>query len=117
VRAEVKYFEWPDLDRIDSHRSVEGSALLVFAAGPLGSEGAETFQATVCTPGALADLVERDGVLAGRHFNFVESLNTDRVEDFIRDRLRRLDGDTWQHLAEKIGRLGFWEFEDYPSST
>jgi hypothetical protein len=49
----------------------------------------------------------------GRHFLFVERIVTAQVEDFVSDRLRRMDGDTWPELAEKIGRLGFWEFEDY----
>ncbi|NYJ04413.1 Imm8 family immunity protein [Petropleomorpha daqingensis] len=110
--AVVRYFEWPDLER-GSDTDDDGSTLLVFAAGPADGPGEETFQATVCTPDALAELVARDGVVSGRHFLFVESINRDRVEAFIRDRLRRISGDTWSDVAEKIGRLGSWEFEDY----
>jgi Immunity protein 8 len=61
----------------------------------------------------LAQLVARDGVVPGRHFIFVESIDRDTVEAFIRDRLRRMSGNTWSDLAEKIGRLGYWEFEDH----
>lgn len=112
MRAEVRYFEWPDLERgVDATETT--STLMVFAAGPLGGPGEETFQATVCTPVGLSALVERDGVVAGRHFLFVERIVTAQVEDFVRDRLRRMDGESWPELAEKIGRLGLWEFEDY----
>jgi hypothetical protein len=113
MRAEVKYFEWPDLERGDIAPPDLQSTLLVFAAGPLDAPGEETFQLTVCTPHALADMVQRDGVVIGRHLMFVASLDTGKVEDTVRDRLRRIDADTWPELAAKIGRIGLWEFEDY----
>jgi hypothetical protein len=55
----------------------------------------------VCTPAALGRLVERDGVVVGRHFVFVDGLNTERVEAVIADRLRRLDGETWADLRRE----------------
>ena len=113
MHAEVRHFEWPDLDRVDPAESDLQSTLLVFAAGPIDGPGEETFQVTVCTPEALTDLVEREGVVIGRHLMFVASLNTALVEDVIRDRLRRIDGDNWPELTAKIGRIGLWEFEDY----
>lgn len=113
MRAEVKYFEWPGLERVDPDLQ---SASLVFGAGPLGGRGAEVFHVTVCSPGALADLVRRDGVVIGRHFIFVASFDTALVEETVRDRVRRIDGDTWPDLAAKIGRIGLWEFEDYTPS-
>jgi hypothetical protein len=111
VLARVRYFQWLDLEL--SPDSPRDSTLLVFAAGPADRPGEETFQATVCTPAALAELVARDGVVPGRHYIFVESLNTEQVENFVHDRLRRISGETWTELAEKIGRIGYWEFEDY----
>lgn len=112
MHAEVRYVTWPDLEH-GHGPDADRSTLLVFAAGPVGGPGEETFQATVCTPDALAELVAGDGVVPGRHFLFVESIDRDRVEAFIRDRLRRISGDTWSDVAEKIGRLGHWEFEDH----
>jgi hypothetical protein len=73
MRAEVKYLEWPDLER--------------------GATPASDLQS--------------------RHLMFVSSINTELVEETVRDRLRRIDGDTWTELAMRIGRIGFWEFEDY----
>ncbi len=113
MRAEVKYFEWTDLERDGLDPTEVDTTLFVFAAGPSGEPGEEAFHATVCTPRGLEALVDRDGVVFGRHFVFVSSINTETVEAAIHDRLRRIDGDTWSQLAEKIGRLGFWEFEDY----
>jgi hypothetical protein len=113
MRAEVSYFEWPELERNGFDTSGVTLTLLVFAARPLGGLGGETFHVTVCTPDGLNDLLARDGVVVGRHHLFVPVVDTELIEDFLGDRLRRLDGDTWQQLAEKIGRIGYWEFEDY----
>jgi hypothetical protein len=114
MRAEVSAFEWPpDLERQGLDRSEVRSTPLVFIARPLGGQGGETFQLTVCTPDGLTDLLARDGALVGRHFLFVPIVSTDHVEAFIRDRLRRLEGDSWTALADKIGRIAYWEFEDY----
>lgn len=113
MRAEVKGFIWPDLDQDLSVPPGEQRTLLQFIAGPLGESGEEAFQVVVCTVEGLSELVARDGIVVGRHYLFVESINVRRVEEFVRDRLRRIDGDTWAELADKIGRIGLWEFEDY----
>lgn len=67
----------------------------------------------MCTPDGLSELLDRDGLVVGRHLLFVRNIDVERIEEFIRDRLRRLNGESWPALAEKIGRLGYWEFEDY----
>jgi hypothetical protein len=113
MRAEVTSFEWPDLERSDQSPPEVRTTSLVFVARPIGGQGGETFQLMVCTPDGLTDLLPRDGAVIGRHFLFVPVVITDQVEAVIRDRLRRLDGDSWTALAEKIGRIGYWEFEDY----
>ena len=113
MRAEVTDFEWPDLERDGVSPSEVRSTPVVFVARPLGGQGGETFQLTVCTPEGLTDLLARDGAVIGRHFLFVQVVEVNRVESLIRDRVRRLDGESWIALAQKIGRIGYWEFEDY----
>lgn len=109
MRAEVRSFEWPDLDEPGSSEFT----LMVFTAGTVGGQGGDLFQIEVCTPEGLADLIRRDGIVSGRHRLFMEHIDTARVEAWVQDRLRRIDGETWTEVAEKIARLGFWEFEDY----
>jgi hypothetical protein len=116
MRAEIRYFEWPDLERATAGPPPEVT-LLIFAAGPLGSAGEETFQAKVCTPRGLVTLLERDGIVFGRHYIFATSIDPKRVEAAVEARLRRLDGDSWSDLAEKIGRIGYWDFEEYREAT
>jgi hypothetical protein len=59
----------------------------------------------VSTTSGLAESIARDGVVPGRHFLFVDAIDPVIIEAFIEDRLRRVDGDAWPGLAEKIGRL------------
>lgn len=117
MRAEVVDFEWPDLERGDQDSGDICMTLLVFIARPIGEQGGETFQVTVCTPEGLTVLLARDDAVIGRHYLFVATLDTERVEALIRDRLRRLDCDSWSALASKIGRIGHWEFEDYSGGS
>jgi hypothetical protein len=110
VHAQVRSFQWLDLEM--GHDPGD-STLLVIVAGPSDGPGEETFHATVCTPAALQRQVATDGVVVGLHFLFVDAINTRRVEDFLRARIQTISGDTWAEVGAKIGRLGFWEFEDY----
>ena len=68
---------------------------------------------SVSTPAALNVLLARDGIVIGRHLLLVKRVDRTRIEAFLADRLRRIDGDSWDVVAEKISRIGYWEFEDY----
>jgi hypothetical protein len=107
VRAVVKRFEWHTGSDID-----DPLIGLVLHVGPIDGPGEEMFFVNICTPAALATLLARDGLLVGRHYLFVELVNVGRIEEFINDRLRRLDGDTRTEVASKVARIGHWEFED-----
>jgi hypothetical protein len=45
----------------------------------------------------------------------VETFNWPAVSAYIERRVRSLEGASWDKLAEGLGRLGYWEFEDYQS--
>ena len=109
MRADVRSFGWDDLLLdLGTDRPVN----LDMIVGPLGTPGDEVFQITVCTVEALKALLDRDGIVLGRHLLLVAGINPPTIEAFLEDRVRRLDGNTWPELAAKIGRIGYWEFED-----
>lgn len=113
IQAEVKSFEWDDFDRDETAAVELGMTLVVFIVGLAGTPDGEIFQATVCTPRYLEEIAAKDGVVDGRHFLIVDGLNRSKVEGFITKRVSALSGRGWPELAEKVARLGYWEFEDY----
>jgi hypothetical protein len=57
--------------------------------------------------------VRRSGLRPGRHFLFVNNFNYSALESYVRDFCYSCEGASWHAVAEKVGRLGKWEFEDY----
>ncbi|MEV0626321.1 Imm8 family immunity protein [Nonomuraea wenchangensis] len=112
MRAHAE-FRWVDLEagrRIDD--PAHACELLEMYVGPQGEPGGERFQLTVCTPSALKEQLGRHPFLIGRHWLFVAELHPDQVTEWLSDRIAVLEAPTWSELAERIGRIGEWEFED-----
>jgi hypothetical protein len=84
-------------------------------AGPQDDEGSESFDLTLCTPAWLQASLSTDGILNGRHHLIVKQYDFARVTAFIRGYVESCTGATWAEVGEKVGRLGYWEFEDYQS--
>jgi len=82
--------------------------------GPRGSEGEESFDVVVCTPAWLEKEVEKDGFVVGRHYLVVRAYDPGFIEKLIRKFVERWSGESWSEVAEKVARIGDWEFEDYP---
>ncbi|MFF0572550.1 Imm8 family immunity protein [Streptosporangium saharense] len=117
MRARVSDFRWVDLEdgqRLDRTHACE---LLEMYVGAQDGPGEDVFSLTVCTPSALAEQLDHHPFLIGRHWLFVRELRPDRVTAWLADRIAVLEAPTWSELAEKIGRIGHWEFEDYDHST
>jgi hypothetical protein len=82
--------------------------------GPQGSPGEESFDLTVCTFAWLAEETTLEkGFAFLRHVLVVRSWDADLIKRAIADRCRRTEGETWNEVAAKLGRYGYWEFEDY----
>lgn len=113
VRAVVRSIRFPYLEssrQVDPENACEQVELLV---GPSDGPGEEIFYLTVCTPRALAEVLAAQTVLMGRHWLFVAELSPRKVEEFLRRRIEHIMGPTWDEVAQKVGRLGASEFEDY----
>jgi hypothetical protein len=116
VQAELRFLHSPDADPIESYRPNAAFGLFVQAiVGPKGAPGEESFGFTVCSPEWFVSehLSEKSSIATGRHFIFVREFDYRALEKFVRDHCAACDGKTWSETAEKVGRLGMWEFEDY----
>ncbi|MFI7705720.1 Imm8 family immunity protein [Nonomuraea sp. NPDC049480] len=71
------------------------------------------FKSPSAPPSALTEQLRHRPFLIGRHWLFVAELHPDKVTEWLSDRIAVLEAPTWGELAEKIGRIGEWEFEDY----
>ena len=115
MRAELRSFFCPDLDLDSRHGVAQADGfLLTLLVGPIGEPGEESFDITVCTPHWLEKRVEHTGgPVIGRHLLVVSTVDMNQIIAFVGARIAELEAPTWNELAGKIGRLGYWEFEDY----
>lgn len=84
-------------------------------AGPADGPGEESFDITVCSPEWLAARCREGGFFDARHHLVVDVERFDQraLLAWLEKRVRAVSGDNWTQVGEKLGRLGFWEFEDY----
>ncbi len=113
MRAEVRRIWFPDIEfgpLFDSANTVQLAEVYV---GAVGAPGEEQFEVTVCTSAALAELLAKQPFVIGRHWLFVAEFSAPAVEAILRKLIGNLEAPGWVELAEKVGRFGEWEFEDY----
>ena len=115
MRAEVKAFHSPDLDwgREYPDDPQNFGVLLQVFVGPKGLPGSESFNIIVCSPAFLQVQVKELGIIDGRHHLILSEFDPVKIESYIRRRVSSLEGEDWESLAGKVGRLGRWEYEDY----
>ncbi len=114
MRAELKFLFCSDADPLEDFAPTEPFGIPVTAMiGPAGEEGHESFEFMLCTPEWFAANF-RDDVLIGRHYLFVRAFDYAQLESFVRAYCASCgEATSWIPLAEKLARLGKWEFEDY----
>lgn len=114
--AELKRLHSPDIYDLENYQpddSEEFGFLLQAMVGPKGKDGEESFDINVCTPKWLKENNGRSSIIIGRHYLIVGEYNYKSISEFIQGYLRTCSGDSWSEVAEKVSRLGKWEFEDY----
>ena len=106
----------PDIEDLSNYSPVQfDNFCFLFRAmvGPAETEGEESFDIQICTPKWLAATMHEEDIVSGRHFLFVLEYNFQNIITRIKDLIESCYGVDWDEVAEKIGRIGFWEFEDY----
>jgi hypothetical protein len=104
-----------DVDDLDGW-APEGESWVLglrLLAGPDDGPGEESFDITVCSLDWLTERVRRDGVVDGRHHLIVEWYDWPILRAYVERYVQQCEGATWREVAEKLARLGYWEFEDY----
>jgi Immunity protein 8 len=116
MRPELRSLDFdPDPTTFSSEPS-EFSFLPRVIVGPSDGPGEESFDLTVCSPEWLAEACRRvGGIYNPRHHLIVNMEDFDRraLQAWLSMRVQEVQADTWAQAAERLSRLGYWEFEDY----
>jgi hypothetical protein len=116
MRALVRRFHSPEIFDLEAYRPADPSSfgfLLQVLAGTSGEDGEDSFNVIVCTPRWLEERYRSTDVVLLRHHLLVSRYDWSAIARFITGYVRSCEGETWQEVATKIGRLGHWEFEDH----
>ena len=115
MRASVLSIESYDVPDLESWRprGDDWSLGVTVLAGPYGEPGEESFDITVCGPGWIANQARAERIIMGRHTLIMDGFDFAVLTRFITDWVAQCTGESWSDVAEKVARLGQWEFEDY----
>lgn len=116
MKAELKGFHSPDIFDLQKFNPLEKDNFcfyLEFSAGPKNDKGSEQFGITLCTPKWLLDNKNENDIIFGRHYLIVFDYSYKRIYNFFKEYIENLEENDWDSLAQKIGRIAYWEFEDY----
>ena len=115
MRAELKSLECSDLD-LETYYPEDPKKFgfcVQAMIGIEGSEGADSFAIEICTPKWLMENDSETDVVFGRHKLIVFDYDINKIRSTIARYCEYTFGDEWLEMAEKLARIGYWEFEDY----
>ncbi len=116
MKAKIINFESPDIPNFEEYWPEDETSFsfyLELSVGGTGIEGYEIFGITVCTPNWLLENCEKDKILFLRHYLIVFEYDYKRIIDKVKAKIENLVAENWDELALKIGKICYWEFEDY----
>lgn len=116
MKAKLKSWYCPDIDDLLNYspENPENFCFLFRAmVGPCDEEGSESFDIQICTPQWLLCKLNKRDVFLARHFAIVLEYNFEIILNTIKQLIESCNGSDWNAVAHKVGRIGYWEFEDY----
>ena len=115
MKPALRRLHSPDIDdlvRYAPENPADFGFLLQIMAGPEGGEGEESFDVVVCSPQWMLRRLGA-GPVSGRHHLFMATYRYDKLHSFVRAFMDQCEAENWRDVAQALGRLGKWEFEDY----
>jgi hypothetical protein len=116
MRAELKSIHSPDVWDLQNYRPVtvdNFGFLIQLMVGTAETKGQDAFSVVVCTPEWLRQRYSSADILVGRHHLIIFEYNYDRLMSFLRNYCSNCIGETWEEIANRMGRLAHWEYEDF----
>jgi hypothetical protein len=116
VKAVLRGTHSPDILDLPTYKPENPDSfgfLLQLFIGPEDGDGYESFDVMICTPQWLSEQHGKEDIVIGRHHMIVFEYNYQRIIQRIDRYIQSCTGETWQEVAQKVGWLGQWEFENY----
>jgi hypothetical protein len=86
---------------------------LTMLVGPDNEEGGHLYQVLVCTPEWIKREYLHTGAVWGRHMLIISRYDQSRIRYELNQYVEKCTGKDFWEIAQKIARIGAWEFEDY----
>lgn len=116
MKAEVKRFHSPDildLENFQPDNENSFSFLLQVIVGIKDIESEESFDMIVCTPQWIENNHSESEIIFGEHYLIVFKYDFNEIRKKVSNYIDQLTEENWDLLANKIDRIGKWEFRDY----
>jgi len=118
MKAEIHYLHSPDVEDLKSYQPKEQKKFGILVQAMLGpvdgdGDGEESFDFLVCTPSWFEENQVNGQFAFGYHCLFFSIYDYALLYRCIEDLCNQYEGDNWGEIANKIGRYGQWEFQDY----
>jgi hypothetical protein len=120
MRAVLRYLHSPDVPDLTAYSPADPakfSILVQAMIGPQGGDGEESFDVQVCTPRWLEADHNGGDIISGRHMLIVLKFDYDALKRYFEHAAASVTGADWDEVAQKLSRIGKWEFEDYQPAT
>ncbi|GAA3921487.1 immunity 8 family protein [Hymenobacter algoricola] len=116
MRATIKSYDSDEVEDLHTYYPEDPLVFafsLTLAIGPVGGTGTDNFEIMVVTSEFLRTQYPGDKCYLLRHYLLVKEYDFASILASLTKYVHSLEAETWDQLAQKIGQVARWEFEDY----
>lgn len=116
MRCELRRLHSPDVTELASYTPADVGCfgILVQAMiGPIGHEGEESFDFTVCTPAWINRELMQEGHRWGHGLFLVSRYDYSAILTSVQTMCASTEAENWRGIALKLSRYFRWEFDGY----
>jgi hypothetical protein len=116
MRATIKSYDSDEIEDFRTYYPEDPEVFafsLTLAIGEVGNVGADNFEIKVVTPEFVRLQYPGDKCYLLRHYLLVKEYDFASIIALLTKYVNSLEAQTWEQLAQKIGQVARWEFEDY----
>lgn len=117
MKPEIRIIGSPDVNDLRTYAPHDQGEVAIQVAVSIGTEGdpgADLFYFLVRTPEAIERELEQtaDGYVSGRAFIVMKSYDYGLLRRALEKICEDAEGPDWDHIASRLSRYAYWEFEE-----